>query len=51
MFFKLCFKLHMVGMGSEGEMSSNYDLMTVFELIGRDRNGQAVICTNLRGWV
>ena len=32
-----------VGMGSEGEMSSNYDLLIVFKLlIGRGRNGQTV---------
>ena len=41
LFLKVCFKLCMVLMGSEGEM-------TVFKLIGRGGNGQVVKCLDLK---
>lgn len=41
LFLKVCFKLSMVLMGSEGEM-------TVFKLIGKGGNGQVVKCLDLQ---
>ena len=41
MFLKVCFKLSIVLMGSEGEM-------TVFKLIGKGGNGQVVKCLDLK---